>query len=178
MTPLHYACYNGNKEVVPVLLANNASLEAKDKVSFFISFEMNTITNAITMILFVLIFHLLFQDKGTPLHVACKKGHNDIAALIEAHLETKKKEFESQVKLFLFLFAFLLIKKMRNLTTLFQVMGASKEKEPTEKLISQQKNQSRSLPTPTGNKFSPSQSPSGVRMVEFFYFYFSFFFFY
>ena len=119
MTPLHLACANGHKELVSILLANNANLEAKDKVSIFISFEMNTITNAITVILFVLIFHLLFQDNNTPLQLACKQGHNDIAALIEAHLETKKKEFESQVKLFLFIFAFLLIKKMRNLTTLF-----------------------------------------------------------
>ena len=36
MTPLHWACFSGQKEVVSVLLANNANLEALTKVSIFI----------------------------------------------------------------------------------------------------------------------------------------------
>ena len=40
MTPLHYACRYSHKDVVSVLLANNANLEAKDIVSIFIFFEM------------------------------------------------------------------------------------------------------------------------------------------
>ena len=36
MTPLHFACRNGDKEMVSVLLANSANLEAQNKVSIFI----------------------------------------------------------------------------------------------------------------------------------------------
>ena len=52
------------------------------------------------MILFGLTFYLLFQDKDTPSELASKNGHKDVAALIEACLETKKEKVKLQVSFY------------------------------------------------------------------------------
>ena len=53
------------------------------------------------MVLFVLT-HLLFiiQNKQTPLQLASKYGGKDVAALIEACLETKKEKVKLQVSFY------------------------------------------------------------------------------
>jgi ankyrin repeat protein len=54
-TPLHFAAFNGHKDVAELLLASNADVNATDK------------------------------DGWTPLHFAADKGHKDIAELLLAN---------------------------------------------------------------------------------------------
>ena len=56
-TPLHLACYNGHKEVVLVLLAHKANVNAQTKVSDFIGFDNNDFIDCHLILNLVFVFH-------------------------------------------------------------------------------------------------------------------------
>ena len=52
-TPLHIACENGKRDVVSVLLAHNANVEARDEVSVFLVLKI------ILFISFLILYFLI-----------------------------------------------------------------------------------------------------------------------
>jgi ankyrin repeat protein len=66
-TPLHHACSGGHAEVVTVLLAAGAQIDAQDQVW---TVEMRFVLTC------------LLQSGRTPLHHACSEGHVEVVTVL------------------------------------------------------------------------------------------------
>ena len=81
---MHIACENGHQDIVFLLMSNNANLEARDSVSDYLC-EM-------PFLLFLIFYSIDGQERKTPLHLVCGKGHEDIVFLLlakNANLEAR-----------------------------------------------------------------------------------------
>jgi ankyrin repeat protein len=72
-TPLHFACHNGNIAIVRSLIKHGALVNASRKHGG--RFQTSENTKTIDTFLLDILTFLIWMSKGTPLHVACHKGH-------------------------------------------------------------------------------------------------------
>ena len=95
-TPLHYACANGNMELVMTLVNRGADVDARDK---FQSTPLHdACANGNMEVVMALVDRVADVDardefQRTPLHEACGKGHMDVAmALINRGADVDAKD--------------------------------------------------------------------------------------
>ncbi|XP_062700494.1 uncharacterized protein LOC134284930 [Aedes albopictus] len=85
VTPLHFACQNGHKEVVEILIRRNANIDALDKNNVT-SLHLACL-NGHKEVVEILVHEkanidALAEMKFTPLHLACCNGHKEVVEIL------------------------------------------------------------------------------------------------